>query len=94
MSKDWAFFLKDAWIVSAKNLLKESNEVIGTIGGKQIQITPRSPHSADIYIDDLPANRGVGSAEALVNFLLDVGQRVPQEELIREIDRILDSYYY
>lgn len=94
MSTEWAFFLKQQWIVSAKNLLKLGEQVDGEIGGTHIKIIPRTSHSAEFYEGDFPKNRAIPSADALIEQLLAVGNNIPQEQLIEEIDDLLKPYYY
>lgn len=88
----WAFFLKQGWVISAVNLLRSGNEVTGIIGGKTITIVPRTSHSAYCYIDG-HSQRGIGSAEKLIDFLIHTAEDINHEQAIKEIDSIFDNYY-
>lgn len=89
---DWAFFLKQEWVVSAGNLLKTREEVSGIIGGKTIDIKPIANRSVDCYINGR-SRKSVGSAESLVDFLIHIGEDLNHDQLIEEINSILDKYY-
>ena len=91
--EDYFFFLREAWIVSAQNMLTVGESVELSILGKVFHIRPRGSGRGTVRIDQAPP-QDFGTPDRLIVFILRSFKNESQEDIADAVSEAIDSYYY